>query len=38
MFPFLIGTVRTKFTVENHDLLSSLFPFLIGTVRTAIFY
>ena len=34
MFPFLIGTVRTKFTVENHDLLSSLFPFLIGTVRT----
>jgi len=34
VFPFLIGTVRTKHSsVELSDFLS-LFPFLIGTVRT----
>ena len=33
MFPFLIGTVRTKYQALNSASLEK-FPFLIGTVRT----
>jgi len=33
MFPFLIGTVRTK-TKKIITITITKFPFLIGTVRT----
>jgi len=36
MFPFLIGTVRTKLPITNASAIL-MFPFLIGTVRTLIF-
>ena len=34
MFPFLIGTVRTKIQEFLQNITLDVFPFLIGTVRT----
>jgi len=36
MFPFLIGTVRTRYVVKTVPFARG-FPFLIGTVRTILF-